>query len=341
MACLLRCLGLEEEEEVKNNDVLIIDVQEVLSKAAWESFLVSKSWWKKRRIKKKDYIIEVPMNYYHFEEIARDFKIRKSNPLRPTEQGSSNGQKSAQKQPAIGSGLVGLKTMFNNNTEKEQKYNFNFEKTRHASVNITYQKGYSIGGKANFTLGLPKVDENGSVGAEVEAYVEVTKATGDTFEETVTTSATSEITVAANSHYTATVVMEERTLLADFKISIMMTMPQKKAPVYIKDIRTGELVLVRIISSLPFYFKKFEGVELLPPDEVTGKPRKDAVIFHIEGIVDGVQLSSHRINLQQDKAEVDRPEEPVTKHIQGNFLMEKSRNLFQSVCKSHPEREKL
>lgn len=88
-------------------------------------------------------------------------------------EGSSNGQKSAQKQPAIGSGLVGLKTMFNNNTEKEQKYNFNFEKTRHASVNITYQKGYSIGGKANFTLGLPKVDENGSVGAEVEAYVEV------------------------------------------------------------------------------------------------------------------------------------------------------------------------
>lgn len=44
MACLLRCLGLEEEEEVKSNDVLIIDVQEVLSKAAWESFLVSKSW---------------------------------------------------------------------------------------------------------------------------------------------------------------------------------------------------------------------------------------------------------------------------------------------------------
>lgn len=122
----------------------------------------------------------------------------------------------------------------------------------------------------------------------------------------------------------------------------MMTMPQKKAPVYIKDIRTGELVLVRIISSLPFYFKKFEGVELLPPDEVTGKPRKDAVIFHIEGIVDGVQLSSHRINLQQDKAEVDRPEEPVTKHIQGNFLMDKIKEpVSKCVQESSGEGEAL
>ncbi|PVD18913.1 hypothetical protein C0Q70_21472 [Pomacea canaliculata] len=115
--------------------------------------------------------------------------------------------------------MIGLETRFNNDTETEQKYNFNFQKERSASVEVTYQRGFSIGGKANFTLGVPKITAEGKVGIEIETHVEVTKTTGERHEERVTTSATSEITVAPHSHYTATVVMEERSLVADFEMS--------------------------------------------------------------------------------------------------------------------------
>ena len=48
---------------------------------------------------------------------------------------------------------------------------------------------------------------------------QVSKTSGETFEQTLTTCATSDITVAPHSHYTATMVMEERSLLADFQVS--------------------------------------------------------------------------------------------------------------------------
>ena len=52
--------------------------------------------------------------------------------------------------------------------------------------------------------------------------MQVSKTTGETFEQTLTTCATSDITVAPHSHYTATVVMEERNLLADFQVSVTL-----------------------------------------------------------------------------------------------------------------------
>ena len=48
---------------------------------------------------------------------------------------------------------------------------------------------------------------------------QITKATGERFEESLKTSATSDIVVSARSRYIASVVMEERALLANFKVS--------------------------------------------------------------------------------------------------------------------------
>ena len=41
-------------------------------------------------------------------------------------------------------------------------------------MTVTYQKGYSIGGKASFSLGLPKVMSDSSVGGEMNMNVQVT-----------------------------------------------------------------------------------------------------------------------------------------------------------------------
>ena len=75
-----------------------------------------------------------------------------------------------------------------------------------------------------------------------------------------------------------------------------MTIPAKKAPIYITDTKTGEVIFVRTICNLPRIFKDFkDGVEKVKDAE--GKVRPDAVRFTVEGIVDGVQLSTHKINL--------------------------------------------
>lgn len=74
----------------------------------------------------------------------------------------------------------------------------------------------------------------------------------------------------------------------------MMIMPARRAPVYIKD-KTGEVVFVYSLNNLPGLFENIPDVERVKDEEQ--KVRSDAVRFTIEGIVDGMQLSSHRINL--------------------------------------------
>nr|KAG5686899.1 hypothetical protein BaRGS_016914 [Batillaria attramentaria] len=103
-----------------------------------------------------------------------------------------------------------LETKFRNDTDKTQTYSFKFEKTRTATLHVTYQRGFSIGGKANFSIGLPAAGEG-------EVRYEVTKATGETFEESLTTCASSDIRVSRHSKCTASVVLEERHLLARFE----------------------------------------------------------------------------------------------------------------------------
>ncbi|KAL8580868.1 hypothetical protein ACOMHN_039568 [Nucella lapillus] len=379
------------------------------------------------------------MNYYHFEqEGPQVFKTKN----RPSGAVDSGVEPSTSKSQLKGRQLahrdqtspehIGLETVFNNDTEKEQTYNFKFDKTRRATVSVNYQRGYSIGGNANFSLGLPKVMADSSLGAGmnmslqrgyyiggnanfslglvpkvmadsslgagmnmslqglggvnllyglaggcvrlrcvdllsccavvdvrgddplavsaalrsergngceagpagrqrsarrsvpagltmrelvmaiaamfravgcdlvagavvVSSPVVVTKSTGETFEESIVTSANSQITVDKHSHYVASVVMEERSLLAEFELDMIMSLPAKRAPVYIRSKSSGELVFVYSVNNLPDLFEECPDVRKVK--DADGMVKADAVQFHIEGLVDGMQLSSHVINL--------------------------------------------
>ena len=77
-------------------------------------------------------------------------------------------------------------------------------------------------------------------------------------------------------------------------MNIVMSMPAKRAPVYIKD-KNGEVVFVYTLNNLLDVFSSYKDVSKVRDED--GKVLPDSVEFRIEGIVDGMQLSSHRINL--------------------------------------------
>nr|KAG5697706.1 hypothetical protein BaRGS_000591 [Batillaria attramentaria] len=338
------------------------------------------------------------MNYYHFQEVDHKFDDLET----PGAKGANNGNNTSPKgnksrspeklhhhnKEKTDPEHVGLETDFENSTGEKQTYNFKFEKTRKATVSVNYQKGYSIGGKANFSIGLPKVMPDGKVGTEINMHVTVTKTTGETFEETLTTCATSDITVAPRSHYTATVVMEERTIRAAFKVWVMMSMPAKESRAFIKN-KQGQTIFFYKLRNLAELFPKethieendkaakhskdkaessdshlkdkddskdthtkeeakdththtkdkevkdahtkdkevkdvhtkdtevkdihtkdkedthSEAKDSHARDKKKKKSRKDAVMFVVEGVVDGAQLASHHIRLTDHNARVD------------------------------------
>ena len=79
--------------------------------------------------------------------------------------------------------------------------------------------------------------------------------------------------------------------LSPLQVRVMMSMPAKEARAVIQN-KQGEALFFYKLRNLSELFPK--ATHLLGED---GEPRSDAVEFLIEGRVDGMQLSSHRINL--------------------------------------------
>ena len=166
-------------------------------------------------IRRKDFVVEVPMNYFHFDKLREEVRPRQKPDPAPIPQphpsllsGMTHLPRDVTRNPLLSSSnVMALSTDFTNRTSRDQTYKFRFEKTRKASLSVTFQRGFSIGGKVNFSLGLPRVMADGKVGTEVDMRVSVSKSTGEVVEETLTWEATSEIEVANMSNYTAKVVI--------------------------------------------------------------------------------------------------------------------------------------
>ena len=84
---------------------------------------------------------------------------------------------------------------------------------------------------------------------------------------------------------------------------MLMTMPAKKAEAFVRN-KAGEVV----------HFYKLNNLKVLFPKQAVkgedGKDREDAVQFVVEGMVSGIQLSSHRIEL--DSEALPRPDPDPT-----------------------------
>ncbi|KAK7483870.1 hypothetical protein BaRGS_00024887 [Batillaria attramentaria] len=267
-------MGCWLSQNQNEGDDLIADVEKLIADYAWTKFQQTSGRLQRLCMRRKDYTIEVPMNYFHFEEITPPNVEAMGEQLQMTKHAAAK-------------------------SSSKDTYEFRFEKTRKASLTVTYQKGFSIGGKANFSLDLVYVP-----GLHIEGRYEVQNSTGQTFEDTQTTSVKSDVTVDKRSARTAVVVLEERRIHAKFQVTVKMTMPGGKAVVYIKN-KHGERVSTRQIQNLiPVFNKKY----------ATEQHEGKAAEFVVQGIMEGSLPASHQICLQDE--DLDNGEGQEMKAIQ-------------------------
>ena len=164
------CCGPRARKEV-TSDSAIVDVEKLLQDYVWQDFVDSlhgvQRWCVSRS--RQNYVVEVPLNYFHVEEFKRPkmtSRVLKSESdkrvaLDSKSGGGGGGRKKKKKKEKSGacadSNKSELVTNYVNDTGTEQTYKFRLEKTRKSTLNVTVQKGFSIGSKTNFTLGLPKL----------------------------------------------------------------------------------------------------------------------------------------------------------------------------------------
>nr|KAG5686900.1 hypothetical protein BaRGS_016915 [Batillaria attramentaria] len=154
------------EQSVQNR--LIPDVEQIIADRVWTEFVASSHRFKSLFMRRRDYKIEVPMNFYHFEELSQTLHpmdhlqvINNAASKAMTHASSNLEGKQLAHQDKTSPEDNRLQTTFCNDTDKDQTYSFKFEKTRKASITITQHKGFSFGGKASFSVDLAKMPGNG------------------------------------------------------------------------------------------------------------------------------------------------------------------------------------
>ncbi|CAL1547378.1 unnamed protein product [Lymnaea stagnalis] len=314
-SCCMQMPVMEEEKP------LVVDLKKILCDKAWSSFRSTFGTCQRRFLKRDKFLFEVPENYFLFETVEQTLKPRRHlGIIPPDDRDRADGGASDAVNKQLNQGMLkgkvshirdltnpevlSLDTVFKNDTAERQLYKFRFEKSRRTEINVSFQKGFTFGGKANFSIGIPKIFGEGELGIETEMQYQVSRSEGQTFEETIVMEATSDIAVGPNSCYTANVQLEEKNLFADFKIISRLSMPQGRAPVYIKRKSDGEQVFVYNAKNLPDIFDQ----QMVPcaqqvkesPDDKHPSPTK--IDFVIEGVVKGNLACNHRIELKSDEA---------------------------------------
>ncbi|XP_048246226.1 uncharacterized protein LOC125377306 [Haliotis rufescens] len=262
----------------------ILDVERILQDYAWKDFKEKSGRVEKIFQRRRDFDIEVPMNYFDFEDSDTFLK-----PKPKAAAGHSIPETSV------------LQTQFRNNTNRSQTYKFRIERTRKATISVTFQRGFSIGGKAQFKLGLPKML---SQGGEVDMRLQISKTTGETFDETLTYEANCDINVEENCNYTANVAFTEKEISAEFTVQTLMRMPTGTAPVYIRRKRDHELYATVFISDLKDVFADHKATaKIIDKSAKDAKVARYAIKFTTTGIVEGMRLVGQKIDIDSKKLE--------------------------------------
>ncbi|RUS72428.1 hypothetical protein EGW08_019807 [Elysia chlorotica] len=306
------CCGVDIPE-VKEDKPVIVDLSDILRERAWKVWHSSFNCFQKMRLKRRHFDIEVPQNYYVFENVADPVESTpeiqaNSNNNAGRGQDGMNVVADAGRQKEV----VTIDTMFKNDTSNKQTYNFRFEKTRRTEMSVSFQKGFTFGTSTNFKVGLPQI-LGGETGLELGASTEyqVTNSKGQTFEESVVMEATSNILVAENRTYMADVKLEDLHVMKPFRSVTRMRLPQRYAPVYIKRKSDGAQVSVYVVRNLNDVFGKCAcvktstsanpasagaaaGVDDPAPQKYDGS----WIDFITEGYVEGTFASKHQILLR-------------------------------------------
>ncbi|GFO35878.1 metalloendopeptidase [Plakobranchus ocellatus] len=308
------CCNISMPEQ-KEETPVIVDLSEILRDKAWLLWHSSFSWLQKRRWKRHHFDIEVPQNYYVFEDVTSPQEQR---PLVSSNNNFDVQQQVQRQQPQMGlvtnagkqAETVTIDTKFDNGTGEKQTYKFRFEKTRRTDVTVSFQKGFTFGTTTSFKVGLPQI-LGGETGVEAGASTEyqVTNSKGQTFEESVVMEATSDIVVDAHKCYVADVKLQDIHVMKPFRSTTRMRLPQGYAPVYIKRKSDGKQVSVYKVRNLKTVFGNCSCVKTSTavPEaagETTGTgspaPKYDGkwIDFITEGYVEGTFASNHEILLR-------------------------------------------
>lgn len=301
MAC---CLPAREEPQAP----YILDVEKIIRDYVWDAFKKSRPAWQQICLRRKDFVIDVPMNYFHFDKINEEIWRRQKPeqpPLQPQLSLAAHMRhmdaQVARANLYSNNNAMALNTDFTNCTSNPQTYKFRFEKTRKASLNVTFQRGFSVGGKVNISIGLPKIVSNSKVDSGIDMQVNVSKSIGESIEETLTWEATSEILVSANSNYTAKVLLSETPVSYNFMVKTRMSLPVSAAPCTVRRKNNDAFSWTKIVESLQSVFQKYQGVVKINEEVVKqgdGYSKIYTIDFKSTGIIEGVRLSDQKILLE-------------------------------------------
>lgn len=263
----------------------IIDIDQILQDYAWRELKRDARWYQSPLLRRSYYEIEIPWNFYEFTHKTVKFTLRNNNHL------SSDGFKNRKH-------VELFSTQYENNTAKEQVYNLKTNRQTQARTFVSFQKGFSIKGKASFTIDIPERFGHCGVTASASGKLKVTKTRGETLEEMFTWQVDSDITVDPFHVTNVKLVVTEDEFMADFEVKTTMRMPTGEAPIILKRKRDNHIQAVLLISDLHDAFSDLSNsvVNFVKTDAVGGS--KAVVEFITTGILDSVRWRDQRITIE-------------------------------------------
>ncbi|BFZ06171.1 hypothetical protein BsWGS_09210 [Bradybaena similaris] len=289
----------------------ILDVELILQDHVWDLFLQRQSRLQRLCLRRSDFHISVPMNYFHFETLRQKVSPRNrpetGGDAHIVDQKTRDGNTTASekiprskvgKERTSNSNIVEIATDFVNDTDREQTYKFRLEKTRKAILSVSYQRGFTVGGKARFSVGLPKLASDSQASVETDMTINVTKQEGENVEETVVLETTSDIKVKERSKYVAKVVLAEVKVSYDFSVWCRISMPAGGAPVSISKKKDGDVVYNATLKRLDTIFSRFKNQIKITTVPSSSETNEYVVDIKNTGIIEGVRLSDQRIILE-------------------------------------------
>ena len=260
----------------------IVDLDRVITEYAWRELKRDSRWYD--CLRRTDFIVDVPWNFFEFDHKTTRFKTR-----------SGTGEEGYREKKQVEL----FRTDFTNSTCKDQVYKLRTQRQTKAATSVAIQKGFTLKGNTNFKLKIPQAIGHFGVSASADGYLRVSRARGETFEDTFTWQVDSDVTVEPKHVTNARLIVTEDELVADFEVRTSMRMPSGEAPIIVKKKNTKEIYAVLMISDLREVFADIDcNVLTLSKQESESKKPRYAIEFVTIGILESVRWRNQKICLE-------------------------------------------